>query len=141
VVPLLFFREIKYIMRKVFGFVLIIIGFLSCAKDSEPSGDLNGTYNGLYLATGDLKDTGLVKIVFVGSNFSGESVGTSRPICNGSYQIFQDSIDFKNLCSTPDPELLLVGKFKITSVGDSLYFTRIFNGSISYEEQFSLLKQ
>ena len=116
-------------------FLLIIMGMMnSCAKDNTPSGELSGTYVGNYLETGSLQDSGTVKIVFVGSNFSGVSMGTSRPICNGSYAITGDSINFTNYCSTPDPELLLVGKFQFRTTGDSLYFIRL-------HEQFRLKQQ
>jgi hypothetical protein len=47
-----------------------------------------------------------------------------RPICNGTYAITGDSINFMNLCSTPDADLLLVGKYQIKETGDSLYFIR-----------------
>ena len=113
----------------------VLIGLLaSCAKNSPPNGDLNGTYAGTYVNTSVLPDSGTVRIVFVGSNFSGVSMGTSRPICNGSYAITGDSINFTNYCSTPDPELLLVGKFQFRTTGDSLYFIRL-------HEQFSLKQQ
>jgi hypothetical protein len=120
---------------------MIVFLFSACSQDNSPSGDLNGTYIGTYLESGDMRDTAVVKIVFVGSNFSGESTGSLRPICNGSYQITGDSINFKNLCSTPDPELLLAGKYMLSAPGDSLYFTRIFNGTNNYKELFSLHKQ
>lgn len=103
----------------------LLFALFSCAKDDTPSGDLNGTYSGTYIQTGPSNDSaGTVKIVFVGSNFSGESQATVRPICNGSFAITGDSINFMNLCSTPDADLLLVGKYKIKETADSLYFIR-----------------
>ena|SRR6266481_6026607 len=128
-------------MCKSIWAVILTCLITSCAKDSTPSGDLNGAYTGIYLQTGDIEDAGSVTIVFVGSNFSGESIGSARPICNGSYQITGDSINFKNFCSTPDPELLLVGKYKMTTAGDSLYFTRDSNAIVHYDEYFGLKKQ
>lgn len=123
-------------------FVMFISLLAACAKDTDPSGDLNGTYAGIYKETGEAHDSGTVKIAFVGSVFSGESIGTTRPICNGSYQITGDSINFKNLCSTPDPELLLAGNYKMTTAGDSLYFTRDTGiGIVYFQEQFLLKKQ
>jgi hypothetical protein len=122
-------------------FLMILVLLISCTQDNNPGGDLNGTYIGTYLESGNLHDTAAVKIVFVGSNFSGESTGSLRPICNGSYLITGDSINFKNFCSTPDPELLLSGNYMVSAPGDSLYFTRIFTGTINYKEQFSLHKQ
>jgi len=122
--------------------LLLLTGLMiSCAKDTTPSGDLNGTYVGTYEETGTLQDYGTVKVVFVGSNFSGESQGTSRPICNGGYAITIDSIKFTNLCSTPDSELLLAGSYYLIKTGDSLYFSRGSNGVSSYKEIFSLKKQ
>ena len=129
-------------MSKYFFLILLPFVFIACAKDTDPSGDLNGTYAGKYLEKGEAHDSGAVKIVFVGSVFSGESIGTTRPICNGSYQIMGDSIYFKNLCSTPDPELLLSGNYKMTTAGDSLYFTRATGpGIVYFQEQFLLKKQ
>ena len=113
----------------------LLTALVSCAKDDTPSGDLNGSYYGIYEQTGSATDTSAtVRIVFVGSNFSGESQGTVRPICNGNYSITADSINFTNLCSTPDAELLLVGKYQIRETGDSLYLSRL-------HELFSLRQQ
>jgi hypothetical protein len=123
--------------------LLVLIFLISCTKDpGTPSGDLNGVYSGTYSQTGAVNDAAFVKLVFVGSNFSGESTDTIRSVCNGSYQITSDSINFKNFCSTPDPELLLAGKYKMTSVGDSLYFKRESPpDTIRYTELFSLKSQ
>jgi hypothetical protein len=98
----------------------------SCAKDDAPSGDLNGTYTGIYEQTTSSNNdsAGTVKIVFVGSNFSGESQASVKPICNGTYEIVGDSINFKNLCSIADADLLLVGKYQIKETADSLYLVR-----------------
>lgn len=110
--------------KQIAGLALIF-ALVSCAKDDTPSGDLNGTYIGNYIQTGPSNDSaGTVTIVFVGSNFSGESQATVKPICNGSYAITGDSINFMNLCSTPDADLLLVGKYQIKETSDSLYFIR-----------------
>jgi hypothetical protein len=104
----------------------LIFALASCAKDGSPSGDLNGGYYGIYERTDGVVDTSAtVRIVFVGSNFSGESQANVRPICNGNYAITGDSINFTNLCSTPDDELLLVGKYQIRETGDSLYLSRL----------------
>jgi hypothetical protein len=103
----------------------LIFVLISCEKDSTPSGDLNGTYTGTYTQTGASNDSaGYVKLVFVGSNFSGESQATVKPICNGAYSITGDSINFTNYCSTAPSDLLLVGKYQIKQPGDSLYLTR-----------------
>lgn len=120
--------------RQLCGLALILT-LVSCAKDDTPSGDLNGRYIGVYEKNDGVTDsTSTVRIVFVGANFSGESQGTVRPICNGTYDVVGDSIDFKNLCSSPDSDLLLVGKYKLKETGDSLYFSRT-------NELFSLKQQ
>jgi len=104
----------------------LLFALVSCAKDDTPGGDLNGGYYGIYERTGGAVDTAsTVRIVFVGSNFSGESQANVRPICNGNYVIAGDSINFTNLCSTPDAELLLVGKYLIRETGDSVYLSRL----------------
>jgi hypothetical protein len=121
--------------------LMMSIAFVSCTQDNGPSGALNGAYAGTYLATGPMADTGDVRIVFVGQNFSGDAEGTKRSICNGNYSIVADSIQFINGCSTPDADLLLAGKYRMVAVGDSLYFSRVSNGIIYYEELFSLKKQ
>ena len=123
--------------------ILILSLLFSCTKDPDtPSGDLNGVYIGDYSQAGAIQDFAYVKLVFVGSNFSGEATDSLRSICNGSYQITGDSINFKNFCSTPDPELLLAGKYKITTVGDSLYFKRDSPAdTIHFTELFSLKSQ
>jgi hypothetical protein len=134
-------RQPSTVIRQPF---LIILTFLvSCAKDyTTPSGDLNGTYAGYYTQTGAVTSSAYVKLVFVGSNFSGEGSDSLRSICNGSYQITGDSIKFTNFCSTPDADLLLAGKYKKKSVGDSLYFSRDSPAdTIHYTELFSLKSQ
>ncbi len=121
--------------NKRFAGLALIFALVSCSKDDTPGGDLNGRYYGIYeKADGVTDSTATVRIVFVGSNFSGESQATVRPICNGSYEITGDSINFTNLCSTPDADLLLVGKYKIKETGDSLYLSR-------FQELFSLKQQ
>jgi hypothetical protein len=111
--------------KGLFGLTLLF-ALASCAKDDTPSGDLNGTYVGIYeQTTGSNNDSaGTVKIVFVGANFSGESQASVKPICNGTYAITGDSINFMNLCSIADSDLLLVGKYQIKETADSLYFIR-----------------
>jgi hypothetical protein len=129
--------------RQPIGFIIILSFLFSCTQSTNtPSGDLNGVYNGTYSQAGAVKDSASVKLVFVGSNFSGESNDSLRSICNGSYQITGDSINFKNFCSTPDPELLLAGKYKMTTAGDSLYFKRDSPpDTIHFTELFSLKSQ
>ena len=133
----------KSVKRYALSVELILVLLISCTKDpGTPSGDLNGVYSGTYAQTGAVNDAAFVKLVFVGSNFSGESTDTLRSVCNGSYQITGDSINFKNFCSTPDPELLLAGKYKMKSAGDSLYFSRNSPAdTIQYTELFSLKSQ
>jgi hypothetical protein len=97
----------------------------SCNKDSSTGGALNGTYSGVYeQGPGPSDSTGTVRIVFIGNNFSGESQASLLPICNGNYDIVGDSINFTNLCSTPDQYLLLVGKYQLKETSDSLYLSR-----------------
>jgi hypothetical protein len=124
------------------GLMVILLGFISCSKDPGTSSfPLDGAYAGVYLQSGDIKDTALLTLVFAGSGYSGTSMGGKRSICNGTYQISVDSINFTNACSVPDSTLLLAGKYKMTTAGDSLYFNRISNGIIYYQELFSLKKQ
>jgi hypothetical protein len=122
---------------------LMICSLFACTKDpGTPGGDLNGVYAGSYTIMGSITDYAYVKLVFVGSNFSGEGSDSYRSICNGSYQITGDSINFTNLCSTPAAELLLAGKYKIQSGGDSLYFSRNSPAdTVHYTELFSLKSQ
>lgn len=136
-------RQLSTVNCQLIGFIVIVSFLVSCTQSTNtPSGDLNGVYSGTYLQTGAVKDFSSVKLVFVGSNFSGESTDSIRSICNGSYQITGDSINFKNFCSTPDYELLLAGKYKLKTVGDSLYFSRDSPpDTIHYTELFSLKSQ
>jgi hypothetical protein len=121
-------------LKKV-SWISVLFLLAACAKDSSTGGDLNGTYSGVYeQGPGANDSTGTVRIVFIGNNFSGESQATLRPICNGNYEIIGDSINFTNLCSSPDADLLLVGKYNIKETGDSLYFSR-------NQELFSLKQQ
>ena len=118
--------------------ISIYLFFISCAKDTEPGGDLNGTYNGSFLRTGDMEDAGSVRMVFVADIFSGETTASQLNICYGNYDIFGDSISFKNLCSGND---LLEGNYKIREAGDSLYFSRMSTDTPQFTDYFILKKQ
>ncbi len=129
-------------MRRLPGLLVFMLGFISCSKDPGSSSfPLNGAYAGVYLESGSFKDTALVTLVFAGVGYSGATIGGGRTICNGTYQISVDSINFMNACSVPDSTLLLAGKYKMTGSGDSLYFTRVSGDFVFYQEQFSLKKQ
>jgi hypothetical protein len=127
-------------VRKVILHLFLIFTFFSCSKGSDTSSfPLDGAYDGTYLRSGDLKDTATVTIVFAGSGFSGQSSSVVRTICNGTYQVFSDSVNFINGCAIPDSSLLLVGKYKLTGTGDSLYLSKDSSmGNLHYEDQFSL---
>ncbi len=136
-------RQLPTANRQQIVSVIVILLMISCTQNSDtPSGDLNGVYIGEYSQSGAIKDFAYVKLVFVGSNFSGDGTDSLRSICNGSYQITGDSINFKNFCSTPDYELLLAGKYKMKTVGDSLYFSRDSPpDTVHFTELFSLKSQ
>jgi hypothetical protein len=138
-----FKRYALSVKRYALSVGLILVFLNSCTQNTDaPSGDLNGIYIGDYTQTGAINDFAYVKLVFVGSNFSGDGSDSLRSICNGSYQITGDSINFKNFCSTPDYELLLAGKYKIRKAGDSLYFSRDSSpDTVHYTEMFSLKSQ
>jgi len=125
-------------MRNGFWGLIFAFGLVSCAKETEPSGDLNGTYNGTFLRTGDVEDAGSVRIVFVADIFSGETTASDLNICYGNYDIFGDSINFKNLCSGTD---LLNGNYKFKESADSLYFSRVVDSTVHYTDNFILKKQ
>lgn len=129
--------------RQPIIFLIIACLLISCTKDpGTPGGDLNGVYSGTYTQTGSITSYAYVKIVFVGSNFSGEGSDSDRSICNGSYQITYNSILFKNFCSTPSADLLLAGQYEIKQTGDSLYFSRdSLVNMIPNTELFSLKSQ
>jgi hypothetical protein len=125
-------------MRKTGWLIFIFFFFISCAKDTQPHGDLDGTYNGSYFRTGSMEDAGAVRIVFVANIFSGESTASQMNICNGNYEILGDSVNFKNLCSGSD---LLEGNYHIKKTADSLYFNRTSNTTPPYADYFILKKQ
>jgi hypothetical protein len=122
---------------------LAFVFLISCTQNIDTSsGDLNGVYAGYYTQTGAVTSSAYVKLVFVGSNFSGEGSDSLRSICNGSYQIAFDSILFNNFCSTSSADLLLAGKYKIKQTGDSLYFSRdSLMNMLPNTELFSLKSQ
>ena len=127
-------------LGRIFGLLFLINCISSCNKDPGSSFPLDGVYSGVYMSNGEIQESGDVRLAFAGFGLA-VSTGTSRMICYGNYQESPDSIDFTNLCSTPDSLLLLVGKYKMTGAGDSLYFTRTITGMHNYEEHFNLRKQ
>lgn len=133
-------------MKRTACLIIVVILFLaSCRKTNEskvppPEGTYTGTFTrvGLVLTKPDS-----VKITFSGTAFNGESNGTCR-VCNGTYEISADSVDFHNACLFPaniDESMVLAGKYKIVIDGDSLFISRMYLSFSSYSDTYRLKKQ
>jgi hypothetical protein len=132
-------------MYRTTGFMLL--GFLllaSCRKNNETKVPPEGTYTGTFTRVGlILSQPESVKITFNGNNFNGERNETSH-ICNGTYEITGDSVDFHNAClftANIDESMVLAGKYKIVIEGDSLFISRMYLSSSSYSDTYMLKKQ
>lgn len=118
----------------------------SCNKNSEANIVLDGTYAGTFTRVGMvLTEPVPVQIRFTGKSFTGESDKSRHPdICNGEFAITGDSVNFKNACVFPadfDWSLILEGKYRISSTGDSLTISRMYVGIIVYSDTYRLKKQ
>ncbi len=132
-------------MYRTTGFMMLGILFLvSCRKNNETKVPPEGVYTGTFTRVGFVwTKPDSVKITFTGNNFSGESKGPSR-ICNGSYEIIADSVNFNNACvftANFDWPLIMSGKYKIFMEGDSMVISRMYISFNSYSDTYRLKKQ
>ena len=89
-------------MRNLFGFAVLLWFISSCNKNNEQLYFLSGTYAGTFHRSGDTSAPSHIKINFYRDSFSGTSDRNFYPaICNGTYEIFGDSIAIQNLCVFP----------------------------------------
>lgn len=133
------------LMKHLFLFFLINIFFISCGPDKEdPVVIQPGTYKGQFYHTSQNTniDPSNVTLTFTDQKFSGSSDKTYFPaICNGSYKVTDQEIEFINGCSWPanfDWNYILNGKFKIKVTGNSLELTKQSGNNTYY---YKLQKQ
>lgn len=126
--------------------LLALIALLSCEKDEIISvGSLTGTYTGSFSRTSPYvkyKPSDVI-LTFDGNTFQGSSSTTKYPaICNGTYTIASQVIEFNNLCvwtAEFDWSYILSGKFKISIKGDELTMTRTYDDVV--HDTYSLRRQ
>ncbi len=124
---------------KLIKVILIGIVFitLSCNNDVEklPT-EINGEYVGMFERNGT---TANVKLTFNNGTYSGESDTARYPaICNGSYSISSNSINFQNKCiwtADFDWTLILSYEWNYNLKGNTLLLTN------SNGDKYTLTKQ
>jgi hypothetical protein len=133
-------------MRKLWAILPALILVSTCSKkDSPPQTTIIGVYAGSFERI--YGDTGIkrgVSITFSTNKFSGSSDSTHYPaICNGSYAIAGDSINFQNQCDFPanfDWTYILNGKYSLKIKNDSLQISHTY-GDFIYEADIYRLKK
>jgi hypothetical protein len=128
-------------MGRGFGLIPLIFLLPACLKNTQMPAALSGTYIGVYMRVDHFKDTAAIEITFRDNSFQDKYNTTVHPNCHGFYRISNDSIDFQNLCDTPNYRLILDGKFRVVQKDDSLSLSRISNGTFYFEDHFNLRKQ
>jgi hypothetical protein len=123
-------------------FILCISSLISCQDDENHtfeklSGQLfTGTFYG---STPLTKQSPIaVTLSFESNRFSGESENQVSPIiCEGTYLLTQQEIQFKNEC-TNEGVFKLSGTYSYKKSGDSLSIQRSYNGIM---EVYQLIKR
>jgi hypothetical protein len=128
-------------MGRIFGIAPVIFLLASCLKTTQAPPSLSGTYLGVYMRTGNLRDTAGIEITFLDNSFNDKYNTLSHPDCHGFYRLSEDSIDFQNLCDSPNYKIILDGKFRIDKMGDSLSLSRDYRGIALYADHYNLIKQ
>ena len=124
----------------------VLMTLLSCEKNEVVSvGSLTGTYKGIFARSSpNVKYLPSdVILTFDGNRFQGSSSIPKYPaICNGTYSITDQDIEFNNLCPWTaefDWSYILSGKFKISINGDELTMTRSYG--VFVHDRYSLRRQ
>ncbi len=135
-------------MRRLLILPLIIMIISSCKKSSETAKPVvldNATYKGTFQRKLDTYgNISNVQLNFSSGKFSGASDQGKYPgICNGTFSIRGDSIEFMNACvwtAEFDWSLILGGRYAVKQNGNDLRLSRKYmNGK--YEDVYLLTKQ
>ena len=119
---------------------IFLVLFISCEQDETISIEplILGTYKGQFIRVSpNAKHAASnVTLTFTGNSFSGESDVIKYPaICNGTYKITGQEVDFVNTCPWTaefDWSYILNGKFEITINGTQLEMRKDLNGISDY---------
>lgn len=119
--------------------LLTLIALFSCEKDESVNTVLlPGTYVGIFSRTSPyvLYKPSDVTLKFDGNTFHGSGSQAKYPgICNGTYTLTNQEIEFNNLCAWTaefDWSFVLSGKFEISIKGKELTMTRNY-GEFVYD--------
>lgn len=106
-----------------------------CVDDFDPIADDDSVvYMGTFMRGGPLIDPlpSNVTLRFRDGVFEGTSDSQNYPaICNGTYKVKGDNINFRNKCVFPanfDWSFILAGDFELEQHGDSLMMRRSYDG-------------
>jgi hypothetical protein len=119
---------------------IFLVVFISCQDDESINNKvlIQGTYKGQFFRVSpDANyEASNVTISFTSNRFSGESDVIKYPaICNGTYKINGQEIDFLNTCPWTaefDWSYILNGKFEFTINGNQLEMKKELNGVSDY---------
>jgi hypothetical protein len=137
-------------MRKITFLLIVIVAFISCEKpvpfEKEiPDGTYLGTFNRQFVWTDS--DTAYITLTITGTHWSGSSDIKKYPaLCNGTYSIIGDSINFENACEWTadfDWSLILSGKYLLIQSGDTIEFSKDYRSATSdtYVDIYKISKQ
>jgi hypothetical protein len=120
-------------MKPIFYFVIVVL-MLSCSDD-ESTPSLAGQYTGTFYRTRDnvriLESA--VTLSFDEGKFSGGGADHHSPaICNGTYSMTENEINFNNRCfftANFDWTLILSGTFVILKTDDTILFAKEIDSS------------
>jgi hypothetical protein len=133
-------------MKKNVTILFFLILIFSCDnKEIETIELLNGTYTGLFYraSPGVRYQSSDVTLTFSQNEFHGTSSISKYPaICNGTYKLIGQKIEFINLCPWTaefDWSYILSGEFKITKIGDDI--TMIKSYSDAFHDTYRITRK
>lgn len=125
-------------MQRLLIVIPFIIFIISCDKSDNAPKDIvldTATYTGTFQRTGvPGSSIANVSLTLSDRHFNGQSNMPRYPaICNGTFQLSGDSIQFINACvftADFDWTLILSGKYDIYTIDDQLIITRTYNNQV-----------
>jgi hypothetical protein len=128
------------VMKRIIQLTFFTWILISCENnDISKNSDLTfGTYKGVFVRSSPYAKyaTSNITLTFTAGAFTGESDTPKYPaICNGTYKIIGQEIEFFNACPWTaefDWSLILNGKFKLDVDGEQLQMRRHLNGNADY---------
>ncbi|WP_268034061.1 hypothetical protein [Algoriphagus sp. PAP.12] len=114
----------RYLKSLLFLLLVWPLLFFTCGNEDEYPTFMEGAYSGIFIRNGESSE---VELKFENGKFEGNSEITKFPaICNGTYQVSGNKIEFTNSCAWTaefDWSLILSGSWGLQKTNTQLTLT------------------